>query len=102
MTLGEVGEFVGLFLGFEAPVALADGLFAKGFARLQGGNVSADVLALVHELGIGLNQADELLAAHLLLARCLLGEAGDESHDVVVINDGGSKQNELKIQLVNI
>ena len=32
-------------------------------------DVGGDVLALVHELGIGLDQADELLAAHLLLAR---------------------------------
>jgi hypothetical protein len=73
----------------------------KAFARFQGVDVSGDVVALVHELGIGLNEADELFAAHLLLARCLRGVAGNQRHDVVVINDGGGKEDEFKIQLLH-
>ena len=44
MALGEVGEFRSLFLDFEALVALADGGLRQGFARLQGGDVSADAV----------------------------------------------------------
>ena len=62
-------------------------------------DVVGDVVALVHELGVGLDQADELLAAHLLLAGRGLGVAGDQRHDVVVIDDGGGKQHELEIEL---
>ncbi len=91
----------GILFRLEAGVAVADGRFAEAFARFQGGDVGGDVLALVHELGIGLDQADELLAAHLLLARRLLGEAGDEPHDVVVVNDGGGEEDELEIELVH-
>ena len=71
----DAGEFGGVFLCLEASVALADGGFVEAFARLQGADVLGDVLALVHELGIRLNQADELPAAHLLLAWPLLREA---------------------------
>gem|GEM_PF-3150498 len=102
VALGEVGELRRLFVGFEALVAVADGGFAEGFARFQGGDVSGDVFPLVHELGIGLDEADELFAAHLLLARGLLGEAGDQAHDVVVINDCGGEEDELEIQLVHV
>jgi len=63
------------FSVFEAGEALADGGFAETFSHPEGGNVSGDVLALVHELGIGLDEADELLAGHLLLAGLLLGKA---------------------------
>jgi len=92
-------EFLRVLFRLEAGVAVADGFFAEAFARLEGGDVVGDVLALIQELGIGLDEADELLAAHLLLAGCLLGEAGDEAHDVVVINDGGGKDDELEIEL---
>src|ERR1017187_2526150 len=69
---GDGGQFLGVLFRLEAGVAVADGFFAEAFARFQGGDVGGDVLALVHELGIGLDEADELLAAHLLLARRLL------------------------------
>ena len=87
-------------LRLETAVAVADGFFAQAFARFQGVDVGGDVLALVHELGVGLDEADELLAAHLLLARVCCGVAGDEAHDVVVVNDGGGKEDELEIELV--
>ena len=90
----------GVFLGLELLVAVADVVFAQAFARFEGADVFGNVVALVHELGVGLNEADELLAAHLLLARCLRGVAGNQRHDVVVVNDGGGKENEFEIQLV--
>ena len=90
-------------LGLEAAVAVADGLFARGLSpAFERADVGGDVLALVHELGVGLDQADELLAAHLLLARRLLREAGDQAHDVVVIDDGGGEEDELEIELVHV
>ena len=98
----DCGEFGGVLFRLEAGVALADGGFAEAFARFQGGDVFGDVPALVHEFGIGLDEADELLAAHLLLARPLLGEAGDKPHDVVVIDDGGGEEHELEIHLINV
>ena len=50
---------------------------AQAFAGLQPANVLADVLALAHELGIGGDQADQLLAAHAGLARCLAPDLVD-------------------------
>ena len=98
---GDGGEFLGLLFPLEAGVAIADGRFTETLARLEGGDVGGDVLALVHELGIGLDEGDKLLAAHLLLAGCLIREAGDEAHDVVVINDGGGEEHELEVLLID-
>ena len=99
--LAMAASSLAFFLRLEAGVAVADGFFAEAFARFQGADVGGDVVALVHELGIGLDEADELLAGHLLLARRLRGEAGDQRHDVVVINDGGGKEDELEIELLH-
>ena len=62
------GEFGGILLGLEADVALADGGLAEALARLECADVGGDILALVHELGIGANETDKLLARHLRLA----------------------------------
>ena len=47
----------------------------------------SDVGTFVDELGIGLDQTNELFAVHLQLARLLLGVAGNQLHDVVVVDD---------------
>ncbi len=97
---GDVGEFLGVLLRLEAGVAVADGGFAEALARLERADVFGDLVPLVHELGIGTDEADEFLAGHLRLARTLGREAGDEAHDVVVINHGGSEEDELEFKLV--
>ena len=98
---GDGGEFLGVLLRLEAGVAVADGGFAEALARLERADVFGDVVALVHELGIGADEADEFLAGHLRLARAFCREAGDEAHDVVVINDGGGEEDELEVELVH-
>ena len=99
---GYIGEFLGVLFHLEAGVALADGRFAEALARFERADVFGDVVALVHELGIGADEADEFLAGHLGLARPPGGEAGDEAHDVVVINDGGGEEDELEVELVDL
>ena len=99
VSLCDGGEFGGVFLGFKAGVAVADGGLAQAFAGFERADVFGDGVALVHELGVGRNEADELLAAHLLFARPLLGEAGDEGYNVVVIDDGGGEEHELEVDL---
>ena len=47
------GEFGGVFLGLEAGVAFADGGLAETFASLERADVGGDVVAFVHELGVG-------------------------------------------------
>ena len=92
---------LGVLLRLEAGVALADGGFAEAFAGLERADVFGDVVPLVHELGIGADEADEFLAGHLRLARPLLPRTGDEAHDVVVINDGGGEEDELEVDLIH-
>ena len=71
---GDGGEFLGVLLGLEAAVAVADGGLAEALARLERADVGGDLLALVHELGVGLDEADELLAAHLRACPASLAE----------------------------
>ena len=63
---------------------------------------SVIVLALVEELGVGLDQADELLAAHLLLLGSCPEKLGDQAHDVVVVDEGRGEEDELEIELVDL
>ena len=100
MLRGDVGEFLGVLLRLEAYVAVANGGFTKSFSRFERANVFSDVVPLVHELGIGANETDELLAGHLGLAWLLRGELGDEPHDVVVIDHGRRKEDELEFKLI--
>jgi len=72
---GDGGQFRAVVCLLEAGVALTDGGLAQALAGLQGVDVRGNVVPLVHELGIRLDQADELFAAHVLLARPLLREA---------------------------
>ena len=65
MPGGDGGEFLRILLRLEAAVALTDGGFAEAFASFKRADVGGDVVALVHELGIGADQADEFLAGHL-------------------------------------
>jgi hypothetical protein len=51
---GDGGQFGGVLLGLEAGVAVADGGLAQALAGLERADVFGDVVALVHELGIGL------------------------------------------------
>ena len=89
-------------LGLELLVALADGLLVERLAGLQRADVLGDRLALVEELGVRLDQPDELLAAHLLLLGILPGEAGDQAHDVVVVDQGRGEEDELEIELIDV
>ena len=90
-----------VLLGLEPLVAVADGLFIEALASLEGADVVGDELALVNELGVGLDEADELLAVHRLPAGRLLRVAGEQGHDVVVIDDGGSEEDELEVELLH-
>ena len=65
-------------------------------------NVLGDLLSLVEELGVGLDQPDELLAADRQLLRVLSRVLGDQLHDVVVVDDGGGEENELEVELVDL
>ena len=62
---GEIGDLPGLLPGLELFVTGADGGLVEAFALLERADVLGDLLPLVEELGIGLDQADELLAADL-------------------------------------
>ena len=64
MAVGETGEFPCFFLCLEAVESAADLIFVQGFIDWQATDVLGDVLALVDELGVGLNQANELLTVH--------------------------------------
>jgi len=101
VLVGNGGQLAGVLARLEAFKAVADGLFVQPLARLQRVDELGDVVALVHEFGIGLDQADKLFTAHLLLAWRLLRVAGDEGHNVVVVDDGGGKQHELEIKLLH-
>ena len=59
------------------------------------------VVALVDELGVGGDQADQLLAAHRRLAGRLGLEVGDELHDVVVVDHRRGEEDELEIELID-
>ncbi|SMH65925.1 protein of unknown function [Acidithiobacillus ferrivorans] len=96
---GDGGEFLGVLLGLEAGVAVTDGLFRKPRAGLERADVFGDVVALVDELGVTADEADELFAGHLGLARFFGREAGHQLHDVVVVDDGGGEEDELEVEL---
>ena len=101
MISGHGSKFLCVFLRLELEVAFADGGFSEAFALLQSGDIGGNVVSLVHELGIGLDYADELFAGHLLFARRLLRVAGNQRHDVIVINVGRSEEDEFKINLID-
>ena len=47
-------------------------------------------------------QSDELFAADRQLLRVLTRVLGDQLHDVVVVDDGGSEEDELEVELVDL
>ena len=61
-----------------------------------------DLFPLVEELGVGLDQPDELLAADRELLRVLPRILGDQLHDVVVVDECGGEEDELEVELVDI
>ena len=75
MFVSNLRELCGVFLLFKAVIALADSSFAQPLAGFEGGYVGGNVLTLVHKLGIGLDEANKLIATHLLFAGLLLREA---------------------------
>ena len=91
----------GVLLGLEAGVAGADGGFAEALARLERADVVGDLLALVHELGVGLIRPMSCSRLIFGLPGLLLREPGDQAHDVVVVDDGGGEEDELEIELVD-
>lgn len=97
---GDLGELPGLFLAFEEAVVVLDLVFVEGGVGLEGVDVFGDVLAFVDELGFGGDESDELIAGHFGFLGVLLGVAGDELHDVVVINGGGGEEDEFEVELV--
>ena len=89
---------------YQAAFVGLEGLELLGFGGDQGveaAEAHGDVVTLVDELGFGADEADELLACPLRLARSLSRVAGNEAHDVVVIDDGGGKEDELEVDLVH-
>ena len=52
------GEFGGLAFGLEAQVAGADFGLVEALAGLEGADVVGDDVALVHEFGVGLDEAN--------------------------------------------
>jgi len=99
---GEVGDLPSPPVGLEPFVAGANGGLVEPFAFLQRADIFDDLLALVDELGVGLDQPDELLAADLDLRGGLPGIPGDQLHYVVVVDHGRGEQDELEIGLVDI
>ena len=97
---GKIGQLVDILGGLEAFVTTAALFFAQRLPHLQRFDIVGNLLALVHELGIGRNQANQHLAAHRLLARFRLRIAGKQRHNVVIINDGRGKEHKFKIQLL--
>ena len=102
MPRGHAHQLGAIFFLLEAQIALADSLLAQAFAGLESADVRGDVVALVHELGIRLDEADELFAAHreLAAARALLREAGHQTQDVVIVDDGGGEEHELEVEFI--
>ena len=97
MLCGNRGHLLGLLLGLELNKAVANRGLAQPSALGQGLDVGGDVVAVVHELRVGADDADELVAGHLRLARRPRREAGDEVHDVVVVDVGLGKEDELEV-----
>lgn len=101
MAACDFGKFGGVSLVLEAFVAVADLLFCEGLAGFERPDVFGDFVEFVHELRVGANEAYELVPGHLLLARRLPAEAGDEVHNIVVVDVCRGKKDELEIELVN-
>jgi len=97
---GDGGECARFLLGLEALVTGADCLFFQLLAQRQAADVFGNIVAFVDELGIGLDEADQLLAVHGGLAGLLRRHPGDEAHDVVVVDEAGGEQHELEIELL--
>ena len=100
VVLGEVGDLLGLLLGLEPLVAGANCGLVEAFTLLERADVLGDLFPFVKELGVGLDQPDELFTADLNLLRVLSGVLGDQLHDVVVVDDGGGEEDEFEFELV--
>jgi hypothetical protein len=70
--LSEVVDLLCLLLGLELVVAGADRGLVEAFTLLECTDVFGDLVPLVEKLGVGLDQADELLAADRELLRVLI------------------------------
>ena len=99
---GEVGDLPGLPCSLELLIAGADRGLVEAFALLERTDVFGDLLPLVEELGVGLDQPDELFAADLELLRVRIRIPGDQLHDVVIVDQGGGEENELEVELVDL
>ena len=77
MGLGEAFDLPGLLFGLELLVAIADRVLVEAFTFGERADILGDLIPLIEELGVGLDQADELLAADLdflgVLTRIPLG-----------------------------
>ncbi|SFE02430.1 hypothetical protein SAMN05428977_100512 [Nitrosomonas sp. Nm166] len=98
---GHIGDGLVGFGDLILSIFLSNALHGMGFAGVEAIDVFGESFAVVDELGIGLDQANELFAAHSLLARRLAGVAGNQRHDVVVIDHAACKQHELEIELLH-
>lgn len=99
---GEGGDGGGDILLLEALVTIADGLFGDAGVEVEGVDIGDKVFAFVYEFGVGADEGDELIAAEFLLGGFLTGGLGNEFHDVVVIDEGGSKEDVLEIKLLDL
>ena len=101
VAAGDGGKFGSVALVLESLVAGAHLVLGERPAGFKRPDVGGDLVEFVHELGVGADEADELVPAHLLLGWRLPAEAGDEVHDIVVIDVGRGKEDELEVELVN-
>ena len=74
-------------------------LHAQAPAHGQRVDVGFDARALVHEFGVGGDQADEFAARHFPLVGRALRIFGDQLHDVVVIDHLRGEEDQFKIRV---
>jgi len=99
---GHIGDGLVGFGDLILCVFLSNALHGMGCAGVEAIDVFGKGVPVVDEFGIGLDQANQRGAAHLLLARRLAGIAGNQCHDVVVIDHATCKQHELEIKLLHL
>ena len=86
----------------EGLIALPDGLLVQRLAHGEGVDIGGDGVALVHELGIGGDEAHKLIAGELHALRGLASIFREQGHDIIVIDTGRGKEHQLEIQLAHL
>ena len=101
MFCGDFRQLASIFFDLEPLVAITDGGLAHALVSAQRLDIGGNVVALVHKFGVSLDEADEFVAGHGLLARHRLRISGNELHDIIIVDHRGGKEHKLKFQLLN-